>query len=96
MQDSHLTGGKMATAHTHDVCSELDEEDGDAAQRQRHADRDVDEVRGQLRNVLRQRVGDGLLQVVKDQTTYQAERVKKKSFIFNIQEIPNIHSVYTK
>lgn len=51
----------MAAVQTHDVRGELDEEDGDAAQRQRHADCDVDEVRSQLWNVLRQSVGDGFL-----------------------------------
>ncbi|KGL85947.1 hypothetical protein N301_03690, partial [Charadrius vociferus] len=54
---------------THDVGAELDEEDGDATQGQGDAGRDVDEVRGQLGDVLGQRVGDGLLQVVKDQAT---------------------------
>lgn len=63
----------MAAVQTHDVRGELDEEDGDAAQRQRHADRDVDEVRSQLWNVLRQSVGDGFLQVIKDKPTYGAE-----------------------
>ncbi|KFQ79972.1 hypothetical protein N337_09586, partial [Phoenicopterus ruber ruber] len=52
---------------THDVGAELDEEDGDATQGQGDAGRDVDEVRGQLGDVLGQGVGDGLLQVVKDQ-----------------------------
>ncbi|KFQ46624.1 hypothetical protein N333_01144, partial [Nestor notabilis] len=52
---------------THNVSAELDEEDGDAAQGQGDTGRDVDEIRGQLRDVLGQGVGDGLLQVVKDQ-----------------------------
>ncbi|KFP79768.1 hypothetical protein N311_00018, partial [Apaloderma vittatum] len=52
---------------THDVGAELDEEDGDAAQGQGDAGRDVDEVGRQLGDVLGQRVGDGFLQVVKDQ-----------------------------
>ncbi|KFQ96173.1 hypothetical protein Y956_09336, partial [Nipponia nippon] len=55
---------------THDVSAELDEEDGDAAQGQGDAGRDVDEVRGQLGDVLGQGVGDGLLQVVKDQAAW--------------------------
>ncbi|KFV00581.1 hypothetical protein N340_12812, partial [Tauraco erythrolophus] len=55
---------------THDVGAELDEEDGDAAQGQGDAGRDVDEVRGQLGDVLGQRVGDGLLQVVEDQAAW--------------------------
>lgn len=61
MQDFNVTSDIMAAVRTHDVRGELDEEDGDAAQRQRHADRDVDEVRSQLWNVLRQSVGDGFL-----------------------------------
>lgn len=72
----------MTMVHTHDVRGELDEEDGDAAQRQRHADRDVDEVRGQLWDVLRQSVGDGFLQVIKDKSTYGAKRVKNKMTFF--------------
>lgn len=61
MQDFNVTSEMMAMVHTHDVCGELNEEDGDAAQRQGHADRDVDEVWSQFWNVLRQGVGDGFL-----------------------------------
>lgn len=56
---------------THDVGAELDEEDGDAAQGQGDAGRDVDEVRRQLGDVLGQRVGNGLLQVVEDQAAWR-------------------------
>ncbi|KGL72284.1 hypothetical protein N309_07704, partial [Tinamus guttatus] len=52
---------------THDVGAELDEEDGDAAQGQGDAGRDVDQVGRQLGDVLGQGVGDGLLQVVEDE-----------------------------
>ncbi|KFO11532.1 hypothetical protein N312_03421, partial [Balearica regulorum gibbericeps] len=55
---------------THNVSAELDEEDGDAAQGQGDAGRDVNEVGRQLRDVLGQGVGDGFLQVVKDQTAW--------------------------
>ncbi|KFQ60153.1 hypothetical protein N334_06867, partial [Pelecanus crispus] len=55
---------------THDIGAELDEEDGDAPQGQGDAGRDVDEVGGQLGDVLGQGVGDGLLQVVKDQAAW--------------------------
>ncbi|KFO90726.1 hypothetical protein N320_07704, partial [Buceros rhinoceros silvestris] len=55
---------------THDVSAELDEEDGDAAQGQGDAGRDVDEVRRQLGDVLGQCVGNGLLQVVEDQPAW--------------------------
>lgn len=74
----------MAAGRTHDVRGELDEEDGDAAQRQRHADRDIDEVRSQLRNVLGQSVRDGLLQVIKNEPTCGAERGKTHQ----IQNLP--------
>lgn len=57
-----------AGAHTHDVSAELYEEDGDAPKGQGHTDSDVNEVGGQFWDVLGQRVGDGLLQVVKDQS----------------------------
>ncbi|KFV06689.1 hypothetical protein N339_12836, partial [Pterocles gutturalis] len=55
---------------THDVGAELDEEDGDAAQGQGDAGRDVDEVRRQLGDVLGQRVGDGFLQIVENQAAW--------------------------
>ncbi|KFP61289.1 hypothetical protein N322_06198, partial [Cariama cristata] len=59
-----------ATPPAYDVSAELDEEDGDATQGQGDAGRDVDEVRGQLGDVLGQGVGDGLLQVVEDQAAW--------------------------
>ncbi|KFV58088.1 hypothetical protein N328_04850, partial [Gavia stellata] len=55
---------------THDVRAELDEEDGDATQGQGDAGRDVDQVGSQLGDVLGQGVGNGLLQVVKDQAAW--------------------------
>lgn len=61
MQDFYGTSEMMVMVHTYDIRGELDEEDGDAAQRQGHADRDVDEVWSQFWNVLRQSVGDGFL-----------------------------------
>ncbi|KFQ21023.1 hypothetical protein N332_13926, partial [Mesitornis unicolor] len=56
---------------THDVGAELDEQDGDAAQGQGDAGRDVDEVGGELGDVLGQGVGDGFLQVVENQAPYR-------------------------
>lgn len=53
---------------THDVSAELDEEDGNAAKGQGNTDSDVNEVGCQLRDVLGQGVGNGLFQVVKDQS----------------------------
>lgn len=61
-------GGGTEAVQTHNVSAELYEEDGNAAEGQGHADSDVNEVRRQFRDVLGQRVGDGLLQVVKDQS----------------------------
>lgn len=55
---------------THNVSGQLDEEDSDAAKRKRHADGDVDQIWSQLRDVLGQCVGNRLLQVVKDKTSY--------------------------
>ena len=52
---------------THDVGGKLDEQDGDAAQRKWHADGDVDQIGRELWDVLGQCVGDGLLQVVKNE-----------------------------
>lgn len=69
---------KVVTVRTHNVRGELDEQDGDTAKWQGHADRDVDEVRGQLWNVLCQSVGNGFLQVVENESTYMAEGVQIK------------------
>ena len=52
---------------THNVSGQLNEQDGDATQRKRHADGDVDQIGRELWDVLGQCVGDGLLQVVKDE-----------------------------
>jgi len=50
------------------VCSQVDAEDGDGAQRQRDVDEDEEQEGGDLWDVAGQRVRDGFLQVVKDQT----------------------------
>lgn len=41
----------LTTLLTHNVGGQFDEEDSDAAQRQRHAHGDVDQIWSQLRNV---------------------------------------------
>ena len=61
--------GGGENVETHNVSGQFDEKDGDAAERKRHTDGDVDEVGCELRDVLGQGVGDGFLQVIKDQTT---------------------------
>ena len=53
----------------HHVSSEVDAEDRDGAERQRNVGDDEQQERRDLRDVARQRVGDRLLEVVKDQTT---------------------------
>lgn len=61
---------------THYVCCELNEQNGDAAQRQRDTDGDVDQVGSQLRDVFSQCVSNGLLQVIKDQTACELHKSK--------------------
>jgi len=53
----------------HHVSSQVNAEDGDSAQGQRNVGNDEEEEGRDLRNVTGQGVGDGLLQVVKDQAT---------------------------
>lgn len=52
---------------THNVGAQVDEEDGDGANGHWDAGNDVDEEGAELSNVLGQGVGNGFLQVVKDQ-----------------------------
>lgn len=52
---------------THNVRAQVDEQDGDGANGHWNAGDDVDEEGAELSNVLGQGVGDGFLQVVKDQ-----------------------------
>lgn len=59
---------------THHVCAQVNAQDGDSAQGQRDVGNDEQEEGGDLRNITGQRVGDGFLQVVKDQATCQAGR----------------------
>lgn len=55
---------------THNVRAQVDEEDGDGANGHGDAGNDVDEERAELSNVLGQGVGNGFLQVVKDQAAW--------------------------
>ena len=59
---------KLQFVHLYHVSSQVDTEDGDGSQRQRDVGDDEEEEGGDLRDVAGQSVGDGLLQVVKDQT----------------------------
>ncbi|KFQ42112.1 hypothetical protein N333_10477, partial [Nestor notabilis] len=52
---------------SHHVGAQVDAEDGDGAQGQRDVGHDEEQEGGDLRDVAGQGVGDGLLQVVKDQ-----------------------------
>lgn len=51
------------------VSAQIDTENGDGTQWKRDVGDDEQEEGGDLRNVTSQGVGDGLLQVVEDQTT---------------------------
>lgn len=55
---------------THNVRAQVDEQDGDGADGHWNAGDDVDEEGAELSNVLGQGVGDGFLQVVKDQAAW--------------------------
>lgn len=53
----------------HHVSAQVDAEDGDSSQRKRNAGNDEEEEGRDLRDVTGQCVRNGLLQVVKDETT---------------------------
>ena len=53
---------------SHHVCAQVNTEDGDGSQRQGNIHNDEQEEGGDLRDVASQSVGNGLLQVIKDQT----------------------------
>lgn len=59
----------MQTQVTHQVSSEINAEDGDCSERQGDTQQDEDQERWDLWDVTGQSVGDGLLEIVKDQTT---------------------------
>lgn len=61
---------------THNVCAQLDKEDGDAAKRKRDTDGDVDQVGGQLWDVLGQSISNGFLEVIKDQAPWRGNKEK--------------------
>jgi len=54
----------------HHVSAEVNTEDGDCAERQRNVGDDEQQEWRDFRNVARQRVSDGLLEVVEDQATF--------------------------
>ena len=60
----------LASLHpTYHVSTQVDTQDGHSAKRKRNIQNDEHQERTDLRDVTGQRVGNGLLQVVKDQTT---------------------------
>ena len=61
---------RVAESWTHQICAEIDAEDGDGAKGEGDVGDDEDEEGSDLRDVGRQRVRDRLLQVVEDQTTW--------------------------
>ncbi|KFV61707.1 hypothetical protein N307_10635, partial [Dryobates pubescens] len=58
----------------YNVCAQVDEQDGDGANGQGDAGNDVDEKGTELSDVLSQGVGNGFLQVVKDQAAWRGRR----------------------
>lgn len=64
----------------HHVSAQVDAEDGDSSQRKRNAGDDEEEEGRDLGDVAGQRVCDGLLQVVEDETTCQECRKDKGAF----------------
>lgn len=67
---------------THNVGAQVDEEDGDGANGHWDAGNDVDEEGAELSNVLGQGVGNGFLQVVKDQAAWGEEEMLLSNGIF--------------
>lgn len=53
----------------HHVSTKINAEDGDGSKRKRNVDQNEEQEGSDLRNVAGQGVCDGLLQVIKDQTT---------------------------
>ena len=53
------------------VCSQVDAEDGDGTKREGYGGQDEEQEGSHLGDVGRQRVGYGLLEVVKDQPTWR-------------------------
>lgn len=58
----------------HHVSAQVDAEDGDGAERKRNVDQDEEQEGSDLRDVAGQRIGDGLLQVIKDETTWKRKQ----------------------
>lgn len=61
--------GVRLSPTAHHVSAQVDAEDGDSSQRKRNAGNDEEEEGRDLRDVTGQCVSNGLLQVVKDETT---------------------------
>lgn len=58
----------------HHVSPQVNTEDGDGSQRQGNVNDDEQQEGGNLWNVAGQGVGNGLLKVIKDQTTWRVNR----------------------
>lgn len=58
----------------HHVSAQVDAEDGDGSERKRNVDQDEEQEGSDLRDVAGQRIGDGLLQVIKDETTWKRKQ----------------------
>ncbi len=59
---------RKCSMSSHHVSSQVNTEDGDGSQWQRNVDNDEQQEGGDLWDVAGQCVGNGLLQVIKDQT----------------------------
>lgn len=72
------TEEKVCFPAAHHVGAQVDAEDGDRSQRKRNAGDDEEEEGRDLRDVTGQRVRDGLLQVVEDETTCSDQKHKEE------------------
>ena len=74
-----LLAGVCCTYH---VSTQVNTKNCNNAQRLWNADYDEHQEWSDLRNVTGQSVGDGLLQVVKDQTTWKGKDETRRSMVF--------------
>ena len=74
-----LLAGACCTYH---VSTQVNTKNCNNAQRLWNADYDEHQEWCDLRNVTGQSVGDGLLQVVKDQTTWKGKDETRRSMVF--------------
>lgn len=66
---------------SHHVSAQINAEDGDGSERKRNVDQDEEQEGSDLRDVAGQCIGDGLLQVIKDETTWERKKKQKHRHI---------------